>query len=53
MIASYSFVHRGVISSAADMALTFAAGTVLGVQILTLEYKVNYLRPAQGEQVGE
>ena len=44
----HGFVHGGVISYAADNALTFAAGSVLGPAILTSEYKINYLRPATG-----
>jgi uncharacterized protein (TIGR00369 family) len=44
----HGFVHGGVISYAADNALTFAGGSVLGPAILTSEYKVNYLRPAKG-----
>jgi uncharacterized protein (TIGR00369 family) len=43
------FVHGGVISYAADNALTFAGGSVLGPAVLTSEYKINYLRPASGE----
>lgn len=43
------FVHGGVLSYAADNALTFAGGTVLGPNILTSEYKINYLRPAVGK----
>lgn len=44
----HGFVHGGVLSYAADNALTFAAGSVLGPAILTSEYKINYLRPAVG-----
>ena len=44
----HGFVHGGVISYAADNALTFAAGSVLGPAILTSEFKINYLRPAIG-----
>jgi uncharacterized protein (TIGR00369 family) len=43
------FVQGGVISYAADNALTFAGGSVLGLAVLTSEYKINYLRPASGE----
>lgn len=43
------FVHGGVISYAADNALTFAGGSVLGPHVLTLEYKINYIRPAVGD----
>lgn len=45
----HGFVHGGVISYAADNALTFAGGSVLGPAVVTSEYKINYLRPAQGE----
>jgi uncharacterized protein (TIGR00369 family) len=44
-------VHGGVISYLADTALTFVGGTVLGPQVLTSEYKINYVRPAQGERL--
>jgi uncharacterized protein (TIGR00369 family) len=44
----HGFLHGGVISYAADNALTFAAGSVLGPAILTSEFKINYLRPAMG-----
>ncbi|HEX8036757.1 MAG TPA: PaaI family thioesterase, partial [Ktedonobacterales bacterium] len=30
-------------------AITFAGGTVLGSDVLTAEYKINYVKPAQGE----
>ncbi len=43
------FVHGGVVSYAADNALTFAGGSVLGPSVLTSEYKINYLRSASGE----
>ena len=44
----HGFVHGGVISYAADNALTFAGGSVLGPAVVTSEYKINYLRPAMG-----
>lgn len=43
------FVHGGVLSYAADNALTFAAGTVAGPGLLTAGYTIDYLRPARGE----
>lgn len=43
------FVHGGVISYLVDNAITFAGGSVLGEDVLTLEYKVNYLKPAMGK----
>ncbi len=45
------FVHGGVISYAADNALTFAGGVVLGPAVVTSEFKINYVRPAQGHEI--
>lgn len=45
------FVHGGVLSYAADNALTFVGGSVLGPNVLTSEYKINYVRPAVGEKL--
>lgn len=45
----HGFVHGGVLSYAADNALTFAGGSVLGTAVVTSEYKINYLRPARGD----
>lgn len=45
------FVHGGLLSYLADNALTFAGATVLGPQVLTSEYKINYLKPALGEKL--
>ncbi len=45
----HGFVHGGVISYAADNALTFAGGSVLGPGVATSEFKINYLRPAIGD----
>ncbi|AOW93153.1 thioesterase [Rhodococcus sp. WMMA185] len=42
------FVHGGVLSYAADNALTFAAGTMLGSNIMTAGFTITYLRPADG-----
>ncbi len=47
----HGFVHGGVISYAADNALTFAGGSVLGPKVVTSEYKINYLRPAIGSEL--
>ena len=43
--------HGGVISYLADNALTFAGGSVLGTKVVTVEYKINYLRPGRGERL--
>lgn len=45
----HGFVHGGLISYAADNALTFAGGAALGPSVVTSEFKINYLRPAKGE----
>ena len=45
----HGFVHGGIISYAADNALTFAGGSVLGTAVVTSEFKINYLRPAKGD----
>jgi uncharacterized protein (TIGR00369 family) len=45
----FGFVHGGVVSYAADNALTYAGGSVLGGNVVTAEYKINYVRPALGE----
>lgn len=43
----HGFAHGGVVSYLADNALTFAGGSKLG-DVLTVEYKINYQRPAKG-----
>ena len=47
----HGFVHGGVISYLVDNALTFAGGSVLGDGVVTVEFKVNYIRPARGERL--
>lgn len=47
----FGFAHGGVISFLADNALTFAGGSALGPDVLTSEYKINYVRPGQGERL--
>ena len=42
------FLHGGVLSYAADNALTFAGGSVLGASVLTSGFSIDYLRPARG-----
>ncbi|WBB62935.1 PaaI family thioesterase [Streptomyces sp. WMMC500] len=43
----YGYAHGGLLAYAADNALTFAAGTVLGPAIITGGFSVQYLRPAR------
>lgn len=47
----HGFAHGGVLAYLADNALTFAGGTVLSGRILTLEMKINYIRPGTGERL--
>lgn len=51
MLQQHGFVHGGVLSYLADNSLTFAGGLALGGNALTSEFKINYLRPAQGQQL--
>lgn len=43
----FGMVHGGVLAYAADNALTFAAGSVLGPNVLTAGFTINYLRAAR------
>lgn len=47
----HGFAHGGVVSYLADNALTYAGGTALGTSVVTLEFKINYVRPALGERL--
>lgn len=47
----HGFVHGGVISYAADNALTYVGGSVLGPAVVTSEFKINYVRPALGDSI--
>ena len=42
------FLHGGVLAYAADNALTFAGGSVLGPSVLTSGFSIEYLRPGRG-----
>ncbi|WP_227979057.1 PaaI family thioesterase [Nocardia spumae] len=47
----FGFVHGGVLAYLADNALTFAAGSALGPNVLTGGFSITYLRPAQGARL--
>lgn len=47
----HGFLHGGVVSYAADNALTYAGGSVLGPAVVTSEFKINYMRPAMGDYI--
>ncbi len=51
LLQQHGFAHGGVVSYLADNALTYAGGTALGNNALTLEFKINYVRPAVGEML--
>ena len=46
----HGFAHGGVVSYLADNALTWAGGLAVG-DVLTLEMKINFTRPAVGEKL--
>lgn len=48
LLQQYGFAHGGAVAYLADNALTFAGGSVLSNPI-TLEMKINYIRPGVGE----
>jgi uncharacterized protein (TIGR00369 family) len=47
----YGFVHGGILSYAADNALTFAGGSRMQAPVVTSEFKINYLRPVVGDSI--
>lgn len=49
LLQQHGFAHGGVVSYAADNALTYAGGTAMRVPVITSEFKINYVRPAVGE----
>ena len=51
LLQQYGFVHGGVISYAADNALAFAGGSMLELEVVSSEYKINFIKPAIGERL--
>ncbi len=49
----HGFLHAGVLSSALDSACGYAAFTLMpeGAGVLTVEFKINLLAPARGEEL--
>ena len=47
----HGFVHGGAIAFLADNALAFAGGARLGGIVVSSEMKVNFLRPASGNEL--
>ncbi|WP_238367430.1 PaaI family thioesterase [Mesobacterium pallidum] len=44
----HGFAHGGLLAYLADMALSYAGGQDLG-DCVTVEFKINYLRPGKGK----
>lgn len=51
LLQQFGFAHGGVLAYAADNAITFAGGSVLGPAILTRGLAIDYVRPARGERI--
>ncbi len=51
LVQQHGFLHAGVVAAVADSACGYAALTLMrpGTAVLTIEYKVNLLAPAQGQ----
>ena len=47
----HGYVHAGVVTAIADTACGYAAATLMpaAAEVLSVEFKVNLLRPAKGE----
>jgi len=48
----HGFLHGGIVGTSLDSACGYAALTLMAadVEVLTIEYKVNFLAPAKGER---
>ena len=48
----HGFIHAGIITAIADSACGYAAFTLMpeGSEVLSVEFKINLLRPAQGQE---
>ncbi len=46
------YIHAGILTTVADSACGYAAYTLMpaGSEVLSVEFKVNLLRPAEGEE---
>lgn len=49
----HGFIHAGIVSTVLDTACGYAAFSLMpeGAAVLTVEFKVNLLAPAQGEMI--
>lgn len=48
----HGYIHAGIITSVVDSACGYAAYTLMSAdsEVLTIEYKVNFMSPAKGEK---
>jgi uncharacterized protein (TIGR00369 family) len=48
----HGFIHAGIVTAIVDNACGYAANSLMppGSEVLTVEYKVNFLSPAKGEK---
>ena len=48
----HGYVHAGIVTTIADTACGYAAYTLMpaGAEVLSVEFKMNLLRPAKGER---
>lgn len=48
----HGFIHAGIITAIADNACGYAANSLMppDSEVLTVEYKINFLTPAEGEK---
>lgn len=53
ILQQHGFVHAGAVSALADTAAGYAAMSLLdeGVEVLTIEFKINLLAPAKGDML--
>ena len=51
MTQQHGYLHAGIVTTIADTASGYAAYSLMspGAEVLSVEFKVNLLRPAQGE----
>ena len=52
LVQQHGYVHGGIIAAIADSACGYAALTLSppGTEVLTVEYKINFLAPARGDR---
>lgn len=51
LLQQHGYAHGGLLMFLADTAVTFAAGRLLGGDVLTSEVKINFIRPGKGDHL--